>query len=153
MGEQKEVSTGDQEQDEGGRGRKEDFQFKVLNTRAFCVVFMWGWVLAGMVALVIVAFTLLPIVAFDLLTDLINTFQITLILIGLLITYKILNLSEPDIYRFLNKMREAFLATDREKVREEVRDLKKVDDIEATGYLVGELAEVVVHKFDSLSPN
>lgn len=111
---------------------------------------MWGWVLAGMVGLVLVAFMILPIVAFDLLTDLINTFQIVLILIGLLITYKILNLSEPDIYRFLSKMREAFLTKshDRKELADkDIRDFKKVDDIEATGYLVGELAEVVVHKF------
>ncbi len=128
---------------------QEDHQYKEFNTRAFCIVFMWGWVLVGMVGLVIVAFMLLPIVAFDLLTDLINTFQITLILVGVLITYKILSLSEPDIYRFLNVVRKAFLTkseADGKDVTEKVSDLKRVDDIEATGYLVGELAEVVVHR-------
>ena len=124
-------------------------QHNEFNTRAFCVAFMWGWVLVGIVGLLILAFMLLPIVAFDLLTDLINTFQILLILIGLLITYKILNLSEPDVYRFLNKMRDAFLTKSGNRdVSEEVSDYQKVDDIEATGYLVGELAEVVVHKYE-----
>lgn len=115
-----------------------------FNTKAFCIVFSWGLVLVGTVALVIIAFAELPIVTFDLLSDLLNTFQVFIILISLLITYKILGINEPDIYRFLRKLRVTFreLRTIHEPVQNEEED----NDVEAAGYIMGELAKVVIHK-------
>lgn len=120
-----------------------------FNTKAFCIIYSWGWVLAASVVLILTAFTELPIVTFDLLSDLLNTFQVFIILISLLITYKILSLNEPDIYRFVHNLRDAYKSRSgrsRMIVSEDVGDERQVDDFEAAGYIVGELAEVVIHK-------
>lgn len=114
-----------------------------LNTKAFCVVFMWGWILVISVILLLFAFIELPIVTFNLLSDILNTFQVSILLISLLITYKILSINEPDLYRFLHNLRATFL---NRSVARKVNDLKDVDDVEAAGSIMGELAEVVIHK-------
>ena len=127
---------------------EEDF-----NTKAFCVVFSWMWVLALPLGLAFFAFTELPIKTIQLFSDLLNTFQILILLVSLLITYKILSLSETDINRFLRKVRKVYLAlrSDRgeeelTEVRREMENRRDVDDVEAAACLVGEMADVVVHK-------
>ena len=79
---------------------------------------------------------------FDLVSDLLNTFRAFIIVISLLITYKILTLTEPDLYRFLHIMRDAF--ANKAKSREKVEDYRNVDDVEAVGCIAGEVAEVVI---------
>lgn len=121
-----------------------------FNTKAFCVVYSWGWVLVASVMLVITAFAELPIVTFDLLSDLLNTFQVFIILISLLITYKILSINEPDVYRFLHNLRDTYRTQSRRsggRVNGDIQDLRQVDDVEAAGCIMGELAEVLIHKF------
>ena len=104
--------------------KNENYEFRSdenagFNTKAFCVLFTWGWFLVASVALVVVAFLVLPIITFDLLSDLLNTFQIFIILVSLLITYKILTLNEPDVLRFLRRMRDAYKSShnDRENAK------------------------------------
>ena len=103
---------------ENYESRKDERENAGFNTKAFCVLFTWGWVLVASVALVVAAFLVLPIITFDLLSDLLNTFQIFIILVSLLITYKILTLNEPDVLRFLRRMRDAYRSShdDRENV-------------------------------------
>lgn len=126
-----------------------DNNFKMFNTKAFCIVYSWGWVLVGLVVLVITAFAELPIVTFDLLSDLLNTFQVFIILVSLLITYKILSLNDPDIYRFLRNLRDTYKSKSERsggQISSQVQDEKQVDDVEAAGSIMGELAEVVIHR-------
>ena len=154
----------------------EEKKHKKFNTKAFCIVFFWGWVIVLPAALIFIAFTELPIKTVDLLSDLLNTFQILILLVSLLVTYKIVSLTETDISRFLKRLRkmykvlianhkingEATLSatqsevesevsepanvTAMKKVRRAIKDTKKVDDVEAAACLVAELIEVVVHK-------
>jgi hypothetical protein len=100
----------------------------------------------GTVMLVIVAFYELPIATFDLLSDLLNTFQVFIILISLLITYKIVYISEPDIYPFLRKLRVAYRAERQQTENDSVGNDRAINDVEAAGHIIGELAKVVVHK-------
>jgi len=62
-----------------------------FNTRTFCIVFMWGWVLVSIVAAIIVAFYVLPIPAIHLFSNLLSTFQVLVLLLSIAISYKILN--------------------------------------------------------------
>ena len=120
-----------------------------FNTKAFCIVFSWGWVLMLPIALVFLAFSALPITTIDLFSDLLNTFQILILFASLLITYKIVSLGETEVTRFLKNMRERYIAlTDNTApdLNEKIKKRREVDDIEAAACLVGELAEVVVHK-------
>ena len=48
-------------------------------------------------------------------------------------------LTEPDLYRFLHIMRDAF--ANKAKSREKVEDYRNVDDVEAVGCIAGEVAE------------
>jgi hypothetical protein len=150
------------------RYNEEDDEFNKFNSKAFCIVYSWGWVLMGTVMLVIVAFYELPIATFDLLSDLLNTFQVFIILISLLITYKIVYISEPDIYPFLRKLRVTYRAkkelkkndtvgNDRENDPEltendPVGNDRAINDVEAAGHIIGELAKVVVHNLQWQTP-
>ena len=130
--------------------KDEDEEF---NTKAFCIVFSWGWFLVLPIGLILFALSKLPIKTIDLPSHLLNTFQIFILLVSLLITYKIISLSETDVSRFLRKMRKAYIALTAPEngapplnVTDEIKKYKEVDDVEAAACLVGELAEVVVHK-------
>ena len=144
---------------EDGENDTDKIENSVFNTKAFCVLFTWGWFLIASVALIIAAFLMLPIITFDLLSDLLNTFQIFIILVSLLITYKVLTLSEPDVLKFLRKMRHAFRGqkegeddeapvqtNTRGSIQENVENYMQVDDVEAAGFIVGEMAKVIIHK-------
>lgn len=119
-----------------------------FDTKAFCIAFVWGLPLVIPVVLVIVAFVELPIVAFSLLSELFTTIEVFIILISLLITYKILTLNEPDISCFLQKVRNTFIAKSDKcvTISNVIEDKDNYDEVEAAASLVGELAEVVVHR-------
>ena len=118
-----------------------------LNTKAFCVVFIWGCVLVAILGAVIASFTLLPIITYNLLSDLTYTFQILLIVISLLITYKILSSSEPELLRFMRNVKKRFTKHSNNLIT----DLRNADDddIKATGYIIGELTKVVIQKLQA----
>lgn len=122
--------------------------YKTFNTKAFCIIFSWGWVLVVSVASLILAFAELPITTFDVLSDLLNTFQVFLLVISLLITYQILSTS--GVSRFLEKFRDTYKEERGKNTRNlpdsEVERDKKLNNIEAAGCIMGELAEVVIHK-------
>ena len=80
-----------------------------FNTKAFCIVFGWGWILVFFAGMIIVVFSALPFVTTDLISKVFDTFQILIILVSLLITYKILSLGEPAIARFLHQVRDAYI--------------------------------------------
>ena len=124
-----------------------------FNAKAFCITFAWGWVLAGTIGVILLAFSELPILTTAVLSDLLNTFQIFIILISLLITYKILTLTEPAISRFLQKVRDTYIAKSGEEMDEDhvIRNRKDFDNFEAAGCLMGELADVVVHKLPNIA--
>ncbi len=64
---------------------------KFFNTKAFCIAYAWGWVLAGFLALFFTALMELPISVFYLPSYLLNIFQVLIVVISLLITYKIIS--------------------------------------------------------------
>ena len=81
---------------------------ELFNTQAICVVICWGFLLVGSLAFTIVAFYEVPFKTLGLATYLLNLFQIFIVVMTALITYKIFILSEPDLHRFLNKVRTTF---------------------------------------------
>ena len=122
-----------------------------FNTKAFCIVFCWGWILVVFAGMIIFAFSVLPFVTTDLISKVFDTFQVLIILVSLLITYKILSLGKPAIARFLQQVRDAYItlqsgANGERRIHEDIGNRKDLDDYEAAGCLVAELAEVVVHK-------
>ena len=126
---------------------------KEINTKAFCIVFSWMWVLGMTIGVAAAAFILLPIKTISIFTDLLQTIQILILLVSLLITYKILSLSESDINRFLKRVRNVYLAltgknTDRIEPDPEgqIESKSEVDDVDAAACLAAKLADVVVHK-------
>ena len=134
-------------------------QCQGLNSIALAIVYAWGWVLVSTVVVTLGGFVALPITTFDALSRILDTFEVFVLLFSLLITYKILSLGEPDINRFLQKIRRKYINNKRkgntnrepndiEAVEDKILDVedKTLDDIEAVGSLVGELAEVVIHK-------
>ena len=120
------------------------------------------------VCLGFLAFAEFPITTVDIFSDLLNTFQIFLLLVSLLITYKIINLSESDMSRLLKNIRNVFTklvkkyftkaqngqtssgkertATADDDIMEKLENTRKVDDIEAAAYLAAHITEVIVHK-------
>ena len=136
--------------DEEPNNRNDDDMF---NSKAFCIVYGWGWVLAGTVGITIGGFAVLPILAFNALSNILDTFEVFVLIFSLLITYKILTLGEPEIGRFLRKIRDKYLNIINDTNNENEVDIrKKYDDVEAAGCLVGEMADVVIHKLAQQNP-
>ena len=121
-----------------------------FDTKAFCVAYSWGLLLAFPLVCIVAVFHVLPIISFGLISELVGTIEIFLILLSLLITYKVFTLNEPDIFRFLRKVRDTFITyrsgRTESNINPDITDIENVDEVEAAASLVGELAEVVVHK-------
>lgn len=120
---------------------------RVFNTQAFFAIIGWGLLTVGTLAFTITAFQEVPFTTQDLITYLLNIFQIFIVIITLLITYKIFSLSESEIQRFMKTARETYI-TNRPKecvTAEQVKD-DNIDDVEASGLLTGKLMEVVIHQ-------
>lgn len=112
---------------------------------AFCITLSWGVFLLFIIVLLLFAFFELPIITVSLLSELVSTFEILVFLISILITYRILTMKEPTISRFLRRVRGTFInKAGSEFLSSEIKDTKNVDNAEAAGILLGELAEVVV---------
>lgn len=129
--------------------RFSDSEENTFNTKTFCIMFSWGWILAVSVFLMVFAFFELPIVTFEILSDLLNTFEVFVIVVSLLITYKVLSITEPNTYKFLEKLRATYkrhAAGPNDPVRASVEDERNVNDFEAAGSIMGELAGVIIHK-------
>ena len=73
-----------------------------------------------------------------------NIFQIFIVVIAALITYKIFILGEPEIHRFVRKVRKAF--EDKEKP-----DKEHSNDIEAVGVITGNAFNALINVADSTS--
>ena len=114
-----------------------------FSSEAFCITFAWSWGLCLVIGAAVLAFWELPIATLSLPTYLLNIFQVLIVALSLLITYKILSTSEPEVRRFLKSMRESYMRTRNTKVDEKIKTCSKYDDIEAIGDLAGD----VVHKY------
>ena len=114
-----------------------------FSSEAFCITFAWSWGLCFVIGSAVVAFWELPIATLSLPTYLFNIFQVLIVVLSLLITYKILSTSEPEVRRFLRSMRESYMRTRNTKVDEKIKTCSKYDDIEAIGDLAGD----VVHQY------
>ena len=114
-----------------------------FNTKALCIVCSWSWIFPFMAALMIFAFAELPITTFDVLSNLLTTFQVFVVVLSLLITYKILNVDDTNnLNRFFRNLRDTYLG-------EKKQDMNPLD---ASGCIVGELAEVVIHRLSRGTP-
>jgi hypothetical protein len=134
------------------RGEVKVDQF--FNTQSFCVTFAWGLPLVGSVAFLLSAFYELPVASYTLPLYLLNAFQVFIVIITLLITYKVLQITEPALHAFLRNMKEAYLKrVQRLKVAEEGRVQMKGGEVESTAMLIGELAGVVVHELQKSKPS
>lgn len=120
---------------------------KPFNLQAFCIVIGWGVLAVGSLAFTIIAFYEIPFKTLDLVTYLLNIFQIFIVVIALLITYKIFMLSEPEFQRFFKRVRETYKAGQPRgpKYIEQVDD-DAVDDIEASGVITAKMFQVMIHK-------
>ncbi len=116
--------------------RKNDSE-TTLNTQALCIVLGWGILVVGSLAFTIYAFYEVPFKTLDLASYLLNIFQILIVVIAALITYKILMFSEPEIHRFIKNVRKAY----EEKARQ-VDD--HFDDLEAVGAVTGNALDAII---------
>ena len=116
-----------------------------FNTKAFCIAYAWGWVLAGFLALFFTALIELPISVFYLPSYLLNIFQVLIVVISLLITYKIIISGVPAVLRFMKSARHAYYDKGAEGKNEDEED---EDEIEAGGLILGEVARLVKKKYE-----
>ena len=78
-----------------------------FNITAFCIAWSWGWMLAILPVLIIAAFYLVPLPTLKV-TDYIQTIaQTVIVVIGLLLSYKVINNNESDLSRFLRGIRKS----------------------------------------------
>ena len=110
-----------------------------FNTQALCIVLGWGLLVVGSLAFIIVAFYKVPFKTLDLATYLLNIFQILIVVIAALITYKVFMFSEPEIHRFIKKVRTAF--EDKEKPNR-----NHSDDLETVGVITGNALDAIIEK-------
>lgn len=119
---------------------------KPFNTQAFCIVMGWSILVVGGLAFIVISFYEIPFQTLDLLSYLLNIFQIFIVIITLLITYKIFMLGEPDIQRFFKQIRKTYKAQHLNQGElTEVGDVN-VEDIEATGAIAGKALDTVIRK-------
>ncbi len=120
-----------------------------FDTKAFFVTFIWGLPLMGSVAFLLSAFYELPVASYTLPLYLLNAFQVFIVVVTLMITYKILQITEPVVHVFLRNLKKAYLSRAeqrRVRVAENSQVRMEGDEVESTGTLMGELVEVVVHE-------
>ena len=119
----------------------------VFNTKSFCVTFAWGLPLVGSVAFFLSAFYELPIASYTLPLYLLNAFQVFIVIITLLITYKVLNITEPVIHVFLRYLKKAYSEHVQQlDVPEEGRVKMEGEEVASAATLIGELVGVVIHE-------
>ena len=123
-----------------GEKRKVD---KIFDTSAFCVAFAWGWPIVGTMVFLFCAFYKLPVASYNLPLYLLNAFQVFIVVITLLITYKILSINDPVLHGFLRNMKEAYL---RRAPGGDRNVRMEGDEVEEGANLIGELVGVVVHE-------
>lgn len=122
------------------KGERTEDSNKTLNISALCIVLGWSTVVIGSISFTFVVFNEVPFQILDLaMTDLVNIFQVLIIAIAALITYKILTFGEPEIYRFIKKVRKAY----EEKTKPE-KDI--FDDLEAVGIITGNALDAIIVK-------
>ena len=74
---------------------------------AFCIACSWGWMLAILPMLIVSAFYAVPLPTLKV-TDYIQTIaQTVIVVIGLLLSYKVININESDLSRFLRGIRKS----------------------------------------------
>ena len=121
-----------------------------FNLQAFCLTLGWGVLLVASLAFVIISFYEIPLKTLDLVTYLLNVFQIFIVVIALLVTYKVFTLSEPEFLRFFRHMRETYKANQVRKRnprhRMEEVESDAIDDVEASGVITAKMLEVIVEK-------
>ena len=125
----------------------------VFNTKSFCVTFAWGLPLVGSVAFFLSAFYELPIASYTLPLYLLNAFQVFIVIITLLITYKVLNITEPVIHVFLRYLKKAYSERAQQlRVPEEGRVKMEGEEVASAATLIGELVGVVIHELQKSTP-
>jgi hypothetical protein len=89
----------------------------------------------------------LPVASYTLPLYLLNAFQVFIVIITLLITYKMLQITEPALHTFLRNMKEAYPKHVQQlKVAEEGRVQMKGGEVESIAMLMGVLAAAVLQK-------
>ena len=120
-------------------GRNKNEPRESLNLQALCIVLGWGLWVVGSLTFTVIAFYEIPFTTLDLATYLLDIFQIFIVIIALLITYKVFMLSEPEIHRFIKKVRKAYEAKARP-------DNKHFDDLEAVGVVTGNALDAIINR-------
>ncbi len=139
-GKEGESSNGKEGESSNGKVGESSKSDTLFNTKAFCIAFAWGWVFLGCLTLFFSALMELPISVFGLPSYLLNIFQVLIVVISMLITYKILSGEAPDMHKFMISAQFAY--------NEKTKGTKDEDEIEAGGSMFGELAGVVVQKYN-----
>ena len=114
-----------------------------FNSKAFCIAFVWSWAIVILIAFALKAFLELPVATLSLPSYLLNVLQITLVVLPLLITYKILSTSESEVLKFMKNVRMSYMrGATRKPLISKSKKWSEYDDVEAIGDLAGE----VIHK-------
>lgn len=117
---------------------------RFFDTKSCCVTFAWGWPLVISIAFFLSAFYELPMASYTLPLYLLNAFQVFIVIITLLITYKVLQITEPVVHVFLRNMRKAYSSRAQRLHVPEVE--MEGGEVASAATLIGELAGVVVHE-------
>ncbi len=108
---------------------------KEFSIRSFCLACSWGWLIVAFLVFIIASFTLIPLPTFQLAEYLENTVQLVILVLGVLLTYKILTLQESDMKKFLKSFRKKY-----------TKDDVECDDAEYAGAQTSELFQSVIDK-------
>ncbi len=124
---------------------KEKESSKIFNTQAFCITIPWGILSTGSLAMVIISFYDLPVQTLDIVEYLLEIFQVFIVVIALLVTYKVFTLSEPEMPRFFKHLKEAY----RKGRDNSLSDIEgRIDHTEESGATTGKYMAVLVDKFE-----
>lgn len=107
---------------------------KEFQMKGFCMAFSWGWLVVGTLALVIAAFTEIPVSTYRLAENLESVVQIIIVLLGFLISYKLITNEDSDIKKFMRKLRRTYTKGKPNS------NLEDEDVVEAGGIIAGEVA-------------
>ncbi len=129
----------------GPHKEKEPSKKLMFNTQAFCITIPWGILSTGSLAMVIISFYDLPVQTLDIVEYLLEIFQVFIVVIALLVTYKVFTLSEPEMQRFFKHLKEAY----RKGRDNPLSDIEGgIDHTEESGAITGKYMAVVIDKFE-----
>ena len=147
-------------------GTHKDIDSPMFDTQALCVTFAWGFPLVGTAAFLLTAFYKVPVASYLLPLYLLNAFQIFIVVISLLITYKVLQINEPEARTFIKNIMAGYYESKQkcqnvggdetlagredipdEEVQVEGNHVEEKNEMAETGKLAGQLIQLLIREY------